>query len=229
MQAEVRGWFIAAWGCLAALVAVAAWVVPRCIVICDATLTEVREPQAWRAWPIANTNALQGTCVRERDRDDGMSRAGVHLFDVAWGGWVRQDAASDVFVFAAAPLSEEAPNERFIQAFSKRPEKQLVFPRRRDAASIGAIGLALALLVAGILVARHRLGRAEGFARSVQGAYAALGSDPPEYRSPAVAHLPATVGLCLADGARGAKRALATAFVAAVVVFGVFVMCMGRR
>jgi hypothetical protein len=225
MEGEVRGWFAGAWVCLLVLAALAIGATPSAIVVCDATLTRVTEPSDWRSWPLDSSEAMgHGACAAFM----GAAYGGCpSIRGDAPGTWIRHAPGGQVFVVAGLPGRDQAPNERFLAALQRTPGRRLALVSRGAAACLGFIGLGLVVMVAGLLIAHRRQRMAALLASSVWGAYAELASDPPTYRRPPLANAPASVELCLAEGAREAKRALATAFVSLAVIVAVFVVGAG--
>jgi len=227
MQGEVRGWFVAAWASVLLLVALAIGIAPSSIAVWDSTLTGVPEPEGWRTWPLADTATVQhGVCAGGRWFGGG-SKACVPEAAGGTETWIRRAPDGRTFVVAGVATHDQAPEERFVWAFERTAGRRLSFTSRGAAACIATLAGGLALLALGLGVARRRLRRAAIAASAIWGAYSTLASASAAYRSPAATKAPASVQICLEEGARGAKRALGTAFVALVVVFGVFVVSVG--
>jgi hypothetical protein len=233
MKEEVRGWFVAAWVGVGVLVALVLRVLPGSLVACVMLSGVGVEPPGWRAWPLADANALRCTCIR--DQASYSSYPGdVSPFRLEgdFGSadptarWVRRDRGSDVYVIASAPLAEDGSNEHYVEAFHRDATTRTVFTSRRSEAGVAAMGLAVALLLAGIGAAHLVLRRSEKRVRFVKGAYESLVSDPPAYRSPAEIRPPISVDLPYAEGVRRAKRALLASFIGVGLVFGAYSIWM---
>jgi hypothetical protein len=224
MRVEVRGWFLAAWLSIAALVAVGVWMTPRWIVACDATFAWIEpEPDGWREWPLATSEEVdaveRGGCWGGRfsfEQSTPMFQgrpSGAPLDD-----WVRRDPSGEIFVGAGPPLGEEAPKERYLGAFRRTPGLCWGFTSKWAPVSLAVLGLLMGAIATGIGVARRRLQKATRLARSVHDAYARVASDPPTYRRSPVGADAGSAEACLREGARSAKRALVWGLVVAAAI-----------
>jgi hypothetical protein len=227
MPGQTRAWFVGAWFCLAFLLAVAALAFPRCIVVCDAVLVSVAEPDGWRDWPLADPGTTCGGVCPGGDvpREGWDSVEGPVPPEL----WLRHDPSRGVFVVGGAPRTDEAPRERFMSAFQREPGRRLAFTSNRAAACSLLLGLSLAVLLVGMGAARRRLRVAERLVESLRGAHLALASDPATYRrAPTVKALEAGAhDARSADGARLAVGALRTSLLAVAGLFALFLVSAG--
>jgi len=147
------------------------------------------------------------------------------------GLWLRQDPASEIFVVAGAPRREEAPRERFVTAFRREAGWLLAFKSTRAAACSATLGLALAVLIAGLVAARRRLRAAGALAESSREAFLALSSGPPSYRRVPTALArdaeDRTHQARSAEGMRHAVGALRTALIGVAGLVALFLVCAG--
>jgi len=184
----------------------------------SARLIAVPEPADWRTWPLAD----DPTVTYGWDPHEAPTPPEL---------WLRHDPKSDLFVIGGTPRAEEAPLERFHSAFRREAGWHAEVKSSRAAACSVMLGLALAVLVAGLATARRRLRAAGALAESSREAFLSLSSDPPSYRSAPTAMAQKTEDAAHDARSRaGARRevgALRAALVGVAGLVTLFFVCAG--
>jgi len=218
---RARAWFIAGWITVGGIVGLALLAGPSSIVACTTQVREVPEPEGWRAWPVTSESSMGGLGVCP---DSSVTRVTRALAEATVAPrvdrrvWLRQNRDQGLVVIASVPTAQEAPSERFVLAFHAEHGRRLAFASRGAAAGAGVLGLSMALMLTGLVVARRRLRPAA----SREGASVSHGAAP--YRRSTRPEAPDGT-----DAARSASaiEALRSSLLAVAAVLGVSAVVAG--
>ncbi len=156
-------WFTWGWVCAAVLAAALVLLARIGVVVCDGVLRLEPEPGNWRSWRLGagglgiERGEVTGPGVCPSGRVSLASWfAGTDDGRVRGMPWLRSDEGAGVVVVAGAPLSAEAPRERFILALARHPTTRVAFTSTPRAMALGLVGASLATMLTGLGLAYRR-------------------------------------------------------------------------